>query len=85
MKIYIVETGAMQQNGNVFWYDKILFTSRKSAEHNILNGMSVNKGLSLVIKTGLEKKNETLYNYNCNSTDGRTMVIRKKLSVYDTQ
>jgi hypothetical protein len=73
MNVYLFENGSVSRSdGSVAYFDKEVFSSKLKLEQRISNAITVNKGTNI--------KRETMggsdyVNYNCISTDGRTMTV----------
>lgn len=80
MKAYIIENGTIQNTGIVFWYDKKLFTSKKSCLHYIQNSFEVNKGTDKVLKNDTFEDSVKYIDYKCLSTDNREMKVLLRIT-----
>jgi hypothetical protein len=80
MKTYIIENGTIQNTGLVFWYDKKLFTSKKSCLHYIENSFEVNKGFNKVLRDDTFEQNVKYIDYSCLSTDNREMKVLLRIT-----
>ncbi len=76
MNVYLLETGVIQKDGNFFWYNIELYSSKSKLLHRINNSIDVNKGYDVKFYDAPVKLDPYKYcDYSCISTDGRPMDI----------
>lgn len=76
--VYLLKRGEIQMNGQMFFYDDMVFTSKKKAKRYVNNGLEVNKGYNYAETTPWF--NEDIYiTYDCLCCEGRPMTVRFQL------
>ncbi len=72
MNVYIIESGHLQSNGLMFWYNIEIYSSFVKTVLRLENSFKVNEGYNL---TKYSDTNYMYYNYECLSTDGKQMNV----------